>query len=94
MNSKISLDTKSKNLQLFLIQYISTFANWKKINLIKMQGQPMLVLSQNTKRESGRKAQSSNIQVCSIEFIDPAIPYRLLRLLPLSSELHLVQKPC
>ena len=30
MNSKISHDTKSKNLQLFLIQYISTFANWKK----------------------------------------------------------------
>ena len=29
----------------------------------------MLVLSQNTKRESGRKAQTSNIQVCLWYFI-------------------------
>jgi hypothetical protein len=42
--------------------------------MMQQGGQPMLVLSQNTKRETGRKAQTSNIQVsyhrlCSVSLV-------------------------
>jgi hypothetical protein len=47
-----------------------TTVTWKQtkkflhsITMMQQGGQPMLVLSQNTKRETGRKAQTSNIQV-------------------------------